>query len=80
MAGGGQLGGGILTTGQRQWRRARLGDAHGLGADEPAPLGEIALVQHAAHRHGDEVAVRHILVAVGEGEPRRLAVKVDGVA
>ncbi|MNO45652.1 hypothetical protein D3C76_359240 [compost metagenome] len=80
MAGGGQLGGGILATGLCSWRRARLGDAHGCLPDEATPLGEIALVQHAAHRHRDEVAVGHVLVAVGEGEPRRLAVKVDCLA
>ncbi|MNR17488.1 hypothetical protein D3C85_1341520 [compost metagenome] len=57
-----------------------MGDAHGCLPDEATPLGEIALVQHAAHRHRDEVAVGHVLVAVGEGEPRRLAVKVDGLA
>jgi hypothetical protein len=59
---------------------AGLGDAHGAVADKVPPLRQIALVQQACHRHVDDVAVGHVLVAIGEGEACRLAVEVNGLA
>ena len=78
MAGGGQLGGGVLATGDGHGGRAGFGCAHGGLPDEACPLRQVAFIQHAGHRHADKVHVRHILVAIGEGEPCRLAVEVDG--
>ena len=56
---------------------ARFGQAHGALADEDAAPGQIVLVEQAADGDRHIVAVRHVLVAIGKGEPRRLAVEMD---
>src|SRR5260370_28139957 len=55
-------------------------DAHRLaGIDEAGATPEIAGIEQAAYRYGEEVAVGHVEVAVGIGEPRRLRVEMDAL-
>src|SRR5258708_30898139 len=55
-------------------------DAHRLaGIDEAGATPEIAGMEQAAYRDGDEVAIGHVEVAVGIGEPRRLRVEMDAL-
>src|SRR5260370_18733055 len=56
-------------------------DAHRLaGIDEAGATPEIAGVEQAPDRYGDEVAIRHVDVAVGIGEPPRLPAERDAPA
>src|SRR5260221_7323482 len=45
--------------------------------DEASATPEVAGVEQAAHRHPDEVAIGHVEVAVGIGEPCGLGIKMD---